>query len=80
MLAKKGSLIHFSKISPENFTSVKPHIQNSMQNNARIQIAAKYKKLHLKENPQIIPELPRKTAVAKFQISAGEDCLAKHLY
>uniref|UniRef100_A0A8D8WMZ3 Uncharacterized protein n=1 Tax=Cacopsylla melanoneura TaxID=428564 RepID=A0A8D8WMZ3_9HEMI len=30
-------------------------------------------------NPDIIPELPRKAAVATFRLMTGHDCLAQHL-
>ncbi|KAJ4430965.1 hypothetical protein ANN_19558, partial [Periplaneta americana] len=31
-------------------------------------------------NPQLIPDLPRKSSVAAFRLAIGHDCLAKHLH
>ena len=31
-------------------------------------------------NMKIIPDFPSKTAVAKFRLSIGLECLAKHLH
>ncbi|KAJ4442713.1 hypothetical protein ANN_04304 [Periplaneta americana] len=38
----------------------------------------KWNSLH--QNPQLIPDLPRKSSVAAFRLAAGHDCLAKHLH
>ncbi|KAJ4436087.1 hypothetical protein ANN_18714 [Periplaneta americana] len=38
----------------------------------------KWNSLHY--NPQLIPDLPRKSSVAPFRLATGHDCLAKHLH
>ncbi|KAJ4429667.1 hypothetical protein ANN_21868 [Periplaneta americana] len=38
----------------------------------------KWNSLH--QNPQLIPDLPRKSSVAAFRSATGHDCLAKHLH
>jgi hypothetical protein len=32
------------------------------------------------ENPNLIPNLPRKAAVTHFRLITGHDCLAQHLH
>ena len=55
--------------------------RNKTKNDSRIKTAASNKKWeHLYTNPKIIPDIPRKTAVAKFRLATGHDCLAKHLH
>jgi hypothetical protein len=53
-------------------------LQSNKHQKRLIKTEGKGKKLI--ENPEVIPDLPRKEAVAKFRLFTGHDCLAQHLH
>ncbi|KAJ4431703.1 hypothetical protein ANN_20305 [Periplaneta americana] len=64
------------------FTSIKRLIKNTykIKQNQALCTKAKDKKWSiLIKKPEIIPEIPRKSAVAKFRLLTEHDYLAKHL-
>ncbi|KAI5754580.1 hypothetical protein M8J77_009716 [Diaphorina citri] len=82
-LAKKGTKI--SSTSPQNipYDSVKRLLRSTFKEkyDQWIKSEGEGKKWQpLVENPNIIPNLPRKAAVAHFRLLTGHDCLAQHLH
>ncbi|XP_069671597.1 uncharacterized protein [Periplaneta americana] len=78
MLAKKGTYINLKtnfKFSYESIKRVIKRISYSEQ--------AKHQNSKWKESfkdPKLIPDLPRKSAMAMFRLITGHDCLSKHLH
>ncbi|KAJ4427610.1 hypothetical protein ANN_25258 [Periplaneta americana] len=78
-LAKKGS----RPVTKSTYYSVKRFIKSTYldfnkQNLITQSQGKKWNSLH--QNPQLIPDLPRKSSVAAFRLATGHDCLAKHLH
>lgn len=81
-LAKKGSNLIQNTNTSLPFTSIKRLIKNKykIKQNQALCTKAKDKKWSiLIKKPEIIPEIPRKSAVAKFRLLTEHDYLAKHL-
>ena len=80
----KGSLKSQSiRPKPIPYPSAKQHIKmkSKIMNSSRLKSAAENKNWEsLLRNTNLIPDLPRKTAVAHFRLTTGHDCLAKHLH
>ncbi|KAJ4441389.1 hypothetical protein ANN_11244 [Periplaneta americana] len=82
-LAKKGSTATFRPVTKSTYYSVKRFIKSTYldfnkQNLITQSQGKKWNSLH--QNPQLIPDLPRKSSVAAFILATGHDCLAKHLH
>ncbi|KAJ4452131.1 hypothetical protein ANN_03649, partial [Periplaneta americana] len=82
-LAKKGSTATFRPVTKSTYYSVKRFIKSTYldfnkQNLIAQSQGKKWNSLH--HNPQLIPDLPRKSSVATFRLATGHDCLAKHLH
>ncbi|KAJ4452140.1 hypothetical protein ANN_03658 [Periplaneta americana] len=82
-LAKKGSTATYKPVTKSTYYSVKRFIKSSYldfnkQNLITQSQGEKWNSLH--QNPQLIPDLPRKSSVAAFRLATGHDCLAKHLH
>ncbi|KAJ4441440.1 hypothetical protein ANN_11295 [Periplaneta americana] len=82
-LAKKGSTAIYRPVTKSTYYSVKRFIKSTYldfnkQNLITQSQGKKWNSLH--QNPQLIPDLPRKLSVAAFRLATGHDCLAKHLY
>ncbi|KAJ4452169.1 hypothetical protein ANN_03687 [Periplaneta americana] len=82
-LAKKGSTATYRPVSKSTYYSVKRFIKSTYldfnkQNLITKSQEKKWNSLH--HNPQLIPNLPRKSSVAAFRLATGHDCLAKHLH
>ncbi|KAJ4436590.1 hypothetical protein ANN_16623 [Periplaneta americana] len=82
-LAKKGSTATYRSITKSTYYSVKRFIKSTYldfnkQNLITQSQGKKWNSLH--HNPQLIPDLPRKSSVAAFRLATGHDCLAKHLH
>ncbi|KAI5717804.1 hypothetical protein M8J77_011529 [Diaphorina citri] len=81
-LAKKGTEISNTPMRTVPFHSVKRIIKHKYNQSHRKWIQEEAKNTKWKDiltTPNIIPELPRKAAVAKFRLLTGHDCLAQHL-
>ncbi|KAJ4438047.1 hypothetical protein ANN_13986 [Periplaneta americana] len=82
-LAKKGSTATYRPVTKSTYYSVKRFIKSTYLdfNKQNLIIQSQGKKWNsLHHNPQLIPDLPRKSSVAAFRLAIGHDCLAKHLY
>ena len=82
-LAKKGSTHHYRPTEKLSFHSVKRLIQLQTKQKTKSQYIESTKDKIWKEicqNRNIIPDTPRKSAVAAFRLLTGHDCLAKHLH
>ncbi|KAJ4439355.1 hypothetical protein ANN_07477 [Periplaneta americana] len=82
-LAKKGSTATYKSVTKSTYYSVKRFIKSTYldfnkQNLITQSQGKKWNSLH--HNPQLLPDLPRKSSVAAFRLSTGHDCLAKHLH
>ncbi|KAJ4446214.1 hypothetical protein ANN_12908 [Periplaneta americana] len=82
-LAKKGSTTTYRPVAKSTYYSVKRFIKSTYldfnkQNLITQSQENKCNSLH--QNPQLIPDLPRKSSVAAFRLATGHDCLAKHLH
>ncbi|KAJ4434744.1 hypothetical protein ANN_23313 [Periplaneta americana] len=82
-LAKKGSTTPYRPVTKSTYYSVKRLIKSTYldfnkQNLITQSQGKKWNSLH--HNPQLIPDLPRKSSVAAFRLATGHDCLAKHLH
>ncbi|KAJ4434242.1 hypothetical protein ANN_22791 [Periplaneta americana] len=82
-LAKKGSTATYRPVTKSTYYSVKRFIKSTYldfnkQNLITQSQGKKWDSLH--QNPQLIPDLPRKSSVAAFRLATGHDCLAKHLH
>ncbi|KAJ4432357.1 hypothetical protein ANN_20976 [Periplaneta americana] len=82
-LAKKGSTATHRPVTKSTNYSVKRFIKSTYldfnkQNLITQSQGKKWNSLH--QNPQLIPDLPRKSFVAAFRLATGHDCLAKHLH
>ncbi|KAJ4437376.1 hypothetical protein ANN_17519 [Periplaneta americana] len=82
-LAKKGSTATYRPVTKSMYYSVKRFIKSTYldfnkQNFITQSQGKKWNSLH--QNPQVIPDLPRKSSVAAFRLATGHDCLAKHLH
>ncbi|KAJ4439812.1 hypothetical protein ANN_07940 [Periplaneta americana] len=82
-LAKKGSTATYRPVTKSTHYSVKRFIKSTYldfneQNLITQSQGKKWNSLH--HNPQLIPDLPRKSSVAAFRLATGHDCLAKHLH
>ncbi|KAJ4426371.1 hypothetical protein ANN_27185 [Periplaneta americana] len=82
-LAKKGSTATYRSVTKSTYSSVKRfiksvHLDFNKQNLITQSQGKKWNSLH--HNPQLIPDLPRKSSVAAFRLATGYDCLAKHLH
>ncbi|KAJ4439584.1 hypothetical protein ANN_07711 [Periplaneta americana] len=81
-LAKKGSTATYRPVTKSTYYSVKrfiniksTYLDFNKQNLITQSQAKKWNSLH--HNPQLIPDLPRKSS---FRLATGHDCLAKHLH
>ena len=57
--------------------------KNKINHNYNIELLAESENTkwkNLLENIHLIPEIPRKSAVAMFKLLTGHDCLSKHLH
>lgn len=82
-LAKKGTTIKQKSKFNFSYSSIKRLITTKFSHSylQEIESNAKDKKwITLLSNPDIIPQRPRKTAVAAFRLLTNHDCLASHLY
>ena len=82
-LAKKGSTATYRPVTKSTYYSVKRFIKSTYLNFNKQNLITqsqgkKWNSLH--QNPQLIPDLPRKSSVAAFRLATGHDCLAKHLH
>ncbi|KAJ4447107.1 hypothetical protein ANN_09107 [Periplaneta americana] len=82
-LAKKGSIATYRPVTKSTYYSVKRFIKSTYldfnkQNLITQSQGKKWNSPH--QNPQLIPDLPRKSSVAAFRLATGHDCLAKHLH
>ncbi|KAJ4449775.1 hypothetical protein ANN_01179 [Periplaneta americana] len=78
-LAKKGSTATYRPVTKSTYYSVKRFIKSTYKQNLITKSQGKkWNSLH--QNPQLIPDLPRKSSVAAFRLVTGHDCLAKHLH
>ncbi|KAJ4442172.1 hypothetical protein ANN_12038 [Periplaneta americana] len=82
-LVKKGSTATYRPVTKSTYYSVKRFIKSTYldfnkQNLITQSQGKKWNSLH--QNPQLIPDLPRKSSVAAFRLATGHDCLAKHLH
>ncbi|KAJ4431135.1 hypothetical protein ANN_19730 [Periplaneta americana] len=82
-LAKKGSTATYRPVTKSTYYSVKRFIKSTYldfnkQNLKTQSQGKKWNSLH--QNPQLIPDLPRKSSVAAFRLATGHACLAKHLH
>ncbi|KAJ4427740.1 hypothetical protein ANN_25393 [Periplaneta americana] len=82
-LAKKGSTATYRPVTKSTYYSAKRFIKSTYldfnkQNLITQSQGKKWNSLH--QNPQLIPDLPRKSSVAAFRLATGHDCLAKHLH
>ncbi|KAJ4447523.1 hypothetical protein ANN_09530 [Periplaneta americana] len=82
-LAKKGSTATYRHVTKSTYYSVKRFIKSTYldfnkQNLITQSQGKKWNSLH--QNPQLIPDLPRKSSVAAFRLATGHDCLVKHLH
>ncbi|KAJ4450942.1 hypothetical protein ANN_02377 [Periplaneta americana] len=82
-LAKKGNTATYRPVTKSTYYSVKRFIKSTYldfnkQNLITQSQGKKWNSLH--QNPQLIPDLPRKLSVAAFRLATGHDCLAKHLH
>ncbi|KAJ4427965.1 hypothetical protein ANN_23978 [Periplaneta americana] len=82
-LAKKGSTATYRPVTKSTYYSVKRFIKSTYldfnkQNLITQSQGKKWNSLH--QNPQLIPDLPRKSSVAAFRLATGHDCLARHLH
>ncbi|KAJ4432305.1 hypothetical protein ANN_20924 [Periplaneta americana] len=82
-LAKKGSTATYRPVTKSTYYSVKRFIKSTYSyfNKQNLITQSQGKKWNfLHHNPQLIPDLPRKSSVAAFKLATGHDCLAKHLH
>ncbi|KAJ4438444.1 hypothetical protein ANN_14389 [Periplaneta americana] len=82
-LAKKGSTATYRPVTKSTYYSVKRFIKSTYLdfNKQNLITQSQEKKWNsLNHNPQLIPDLPRKSSVAAFRLATGHDCLAKHLH
>ncbi|KAJ4443755.1 hypothetical protein ANN_05533 [Periplaneta americana] len=82
-LAKKGSTATYRPVTKPTYYSVKRFIKSTYLdfNKQNLITQSQGKKWNsLQKNPQLIPDLPRKSSVAAFRLATGHDCLAKHLH
>ncbi|KAJ4443808.1 hypothetical protein ANN_05588 [Periplaneta americana] len=82
-LAKKCSTATYRPVTKSTYYSVKRFIKSTYLdfNKQNLTTQAQGKKWNsLHHNPQLIPDLPRKSSVAAFRLATGHDCLAKHLH
>ncbi|KAI5720833.1 hypothetical protein M8J77_012264 [Diaphorina citri] len=82
-LAKKGTSIPFSITPKLPYESAKRLIKSKfkIKHNKRLRNEGQGKKWQqILNNHDIIPNLPRKAAVAHFRLLTGHDCLAEHLH
>ncbi|KAJ4442056.1 hypothetical protein ANN_11922 [Periplaneta americana] len=82
-LAKKGSTATYRPVTKSMYYSVKRFIKSTYldfnkQNLTTQSQGKKWNSLH--HNPQLIPDLPRKSSVPAFRLATGHDCLTKHLH
>ncbi|KAJ4445212.1 hypothetical protein ANN_07013 [Periplaneta americana] len=80
-LAKKDSTATYRPVTKSTYYSVKRFIKSTYFNKQNLITQSQGKKWNsLHQNPQLIPDLPRKSSVAAFRLATGHDCLAKHLH
>ncbi|KAI5738059.1 hypothetical protein M8J77_002519 [Diaphorina citri] len=82
-LAKKGTSIPFSITPKLPYESAKRLIKSKfkIKHNKRLRNEGQGKKWQqILNTHDIIPNLPRKAAVAHFRLLTGHDCLAEHLH
>ncbi|KAJ4429826.1 hypothetical protein ANN_22030 [Periplaneta americana] len=82
-LVKKGSTATYRPVTKSTYYSVKRFIKSTYldfnkQNLITQSQGKRWNSLH--HNPQLIPDLSRKSSVAAFRLATGHDCLAKHLH
>ncbi|KAJ4444457.1 hypothetical protein ANN_06249 [Periplaneta americana] len=79
----QGSTATYRPVTKSTYYSVKRFIKSTCldfnkQNLITQSQGKKWNSLH--HNPQLIPDLPRKSSVAAFRLAIGHDCLAKNLH
>ncbi|KAJ4442190.1 hypothetical protein ANN_12056 [Periplaneta americana] len=79
----KGSTATYRPVTKSTYYSVKRFIKSTYldfnkQNLITQSQGKKWNSLH--QNPQLIPDLRRKSSVAAFRLATGHDCFAKHLH
>uniref|UniRef100_A0A8D8ULK8 RNase H type-1 domain-containing protein n=1 Tax=Cacopsylla melanoneura TaxID=428564 RepID=A0A8D8ULK8_9HEMI len=82
-LAKKGTEIKGSTLRKLPLVSAKRLIKNENNKKHKLWINKEGENKSWKnliETPNIIPELPRKAAVASFRLLTGHDCLNHYLH
>ena len=82
-LAKKGTTHNCRPSEKLSFYSVKRFIKLQYKQKSKAQHLENTKGKKWKEichNRNIIPDVPRKSAVAAFRMFTGHDCMAKHLH
>jgi Ribonuclease HI len=81
-LPKKGTKISIPVSQTAPFESVKRLIKTKYRENHKKwinNVSTDKKWRPIVENPNLIPNLPRKAAVTHFRLITGHDCLAQHL-
>jgi hypothetical protein len=82
-LAKKGTKISQTSAYKLTFHSAKSKIKRGIQVDLSeyYTIQSQHKSWgKIVENRNIVPDFPRRGAVATFQLITGHDCLVAHLY
>jgi ribonuclease HI len=82
-LAKKGAMVTQRYKRASSFHSLRLITNLTLRSNFKSEAAetSKNKKWAiLVENPDCVPEAPRKAAVAHFRLLTGHDCLRSHLF
>ncbi|KAJ4435641.1 hypothetical protein ANN_18257, partial [Periplaneta americana] len=81
-LAKKAALLLTDLLLNLHITLkrfiISTYLDFNKQNLITQSQGKKWNSLH--HNPQLIPDLSRKSSVAAFRLATGHDCLAKHLH
>ena len=82
-LAKKGTKVLNTNRQSPCFESAKRLIKSKYRDSHKKWMKSEAEGKSWKplvENPDIVPNLPRKSAVAHFRMLTGHDCLAQHLH
>ncbi|KAJ4432020.1 hypothetical protein ANN_20634 [Periplaneta americana] len=82
-ITKKGSTATYRPVTKSTYYSVKRFVKSTylrLQQTKFDNTIPREKWNSLHQNPQLIPDLPRKSSVAAFRLATGHDCLAKHLH
>ena len=83
ILAKKGSKIMLKEKQKLLYESIKRIVKKKINDNYNFNLIdtnKDSKRIKFLKIPVIIPEVPRKSAVAMFRLIMGHDCLSKHLH